>query len=159
MSNTHRFQFVLGSPIGPVGVTVSQERVDRVEFLDARSKPYSADAPFAAEAAAHLTDYFSGRCLEISLPLNLQGTDFQKRVWLLLAKIKPGEIRTYGDIAKELDSSPRAVGNACRSNPVPIIIPCHRVVSASGIGGFAGATSGRHLDAKRWLLAHEGISL
>lgn len=159
MSNTHRFQFVVDSPIGPLGVTASQDQVDGVEFLDARSKPFSSDDPFAVKVAGYIKDYFSGCCSDISLPLNLQGTDFQIRVWLVLAKIRPGQVRTYGDIAKELNTSPRAVGNACRSNPVPIIIPCHRVVSARGIGGFAGATSGRRLDAKRWLLAHEGIFL
>ena len=64
---------------------------------------------------------------------------------------------TYGEMAKKLDSSPRAVGNACRANPLPIIIPCHRVVSQSGIGGYGGHTEGEVLAIKEWLLHHEGV--
>lgn len=159
MSNTNRFQFVVDSPIGPVGVSTSHDRLNGVEFLDRRSKPFASDASFAAEVVKQLNSYFISGSAEFCLELNLSGTDFQRRVWQALAKIKPGEVRTYGDIAKELNTSPRAVGNACRSNPVPIVIPCHRVVSAHGIGGFAGATRGERLNIKRWLLNHEGIYL
>ncbi len=154
-----KFQFVVASAIGPIGVNTSQGRVDGVEFLDMRSQPFSSDDPFAVEVAERLKQYFSGSCSNISLPLNLRGTDFQKRVWRILSKIEPGTVRTYGDIAEELNTSPRAVGNACRANPIPVIIPCHRVVSASGIGGFAGTTSGRRISIKRWLLRHEGVFL
>jgi len=85
----------------------------------------------------------------------LQGTDFQRRVWRALSKIPYAEVKTYGQLAKELQTSARAIGNACRQNPLPIIIPCHRIVASHGIGGFAGKTTGSHIDAKRWLLAHE----
>jgi methylated-DNA-[protein]-cysteine S-methyltransferase len=111
------------------------------------------------EVAKQFKSYFSDNPLEFSIPINLAGTDFQKQVWQLLLMIKPGEVRTYGEIAQELDTSPRAVGNACRSNPTPVIVPCHRVVSARGIGGFAGETHGRRIEVKRWLLEHEGASL
>ena len=83
------------------------------------------------------------------------GQAFKKEYGKYLHAIKPGQTRTYGDIARQLNSSPRAVGNACRSNPVPIFIPCHRVVSASGRGGFMGHTSGEPLEIKEWLLTHE----
>ena len=81
------------------------------------------------------------------------------RVWQALQKIPYGEVKTYGQLAKELKSSARAVGNACRANPIPIVIPCHRIVAVSGIGGYAGKTDGPVLERKRWLLAHEGIVL
>lgn len=87
------------------------------------------------------------------------GTEFQRRVWSELQKIPLGETRSYGQIAKILKSSPRAVGNACRNNPLLIIIPCHRVVSATGIGGFSGEKQGEKINIKRWLLAHEGVLL
>jgi methylated-DNA-[protein]-cysteine S-methyltransferase len=158
MSSNRKFQFIAASPIGNLGVGISHGQVHRVEFLDDRSLPFDSDDPFAVEVRRQLQSYFQGGPTDFSLPLDLVGTDFQRRVWRLLARITPGTVRTYGEIARELNSSPRAVGNACRSNPVPLIVPCHRVVAAAGIGGFAGATAGRHLEIKRWLLAHEGVS-
>lgn len=106
-----------------------------------------------------LTDYFSCARPFKNITLLPQGTSFQKSVWYELRKIPLGEIRTYGEIASKLNTSPRAVGNACRQNPIQIIIPCHRVVSAKGIGGYAGETGGRQLKIKRWLLMHEGVQL
>jgi methylated-DNA-[protein]-cysteine S-methyltransferase len=159
MTIVGKFEFVVDSPIGPLGIRASRKRVNRVEFLDRRSKPYSSDDAFTLEVKRQLEDYFCISPIEFSIPINLHGTDFQKQVWQLLLMIKPGEVRTYGDIAQELNTSPRAVGNACRSNPTPLIVPCHRVVSADGIGGFAGTTQGRRVEVKRWLLKHEGVSL
>ncbi|MBI2318943.1 MAG: MGMT family protein, partial [Betaproteobacteria bacterium] len=83
-------------------------------------------------------------------------TPFQRRVWSAIAAIAPGRTRSYGDIARELGSSARAVGQACGENSFPLVIPCHRVVSAAGIGGFAHSGGGYLLEAKRWLLGHEG---
>jgi methylated-DNA-[protein]-cysteine S-methyltransferase len=73
-----------------------------------------------------------------------------------LRSIPPGRTRTYGELASKLGTSARAVGGACRANPCPVVVPCHRVVAANGLGGFAGDTSGRKLEVKRWLLRHEG---
>jgi len=85
------------------------------------------------------------------------GTEFQQKVWKALQDIPAGRIVTYGELAKELNTSARAVGNACRRNPIPVIIPCHRVVARAGIGGFSGATKGSMLNIKKWLLNHEGV--
>ena len=106
-----------------------------------------------------LKKYFSSAVSFNAISLLPNGTPFQKSVWRELSKIPLGETRTYGEIANKLSSSPRAVGNACRKNPIAIIIPCHRVISAQGLGGYAGATEGRQLDIKRWLLNHEGVQL
>ena len=84
------------------------------------------------------------------------GTAFQQRVWVALQQIPVGEVRTYGELAAELGSSARAVAQACRANPLIVLIPCHRVVSASGLGGYMGKTDGPLLEIKRWLLHHEG---
>jgi methylated-DNA-[protein]-cysteine S-methyltransferase len=159
MPKIGKFQCFVSSPVGPIGIRVSRERVTRVEFLSWKPKPIASDDSFVLEVERQFKGYFSGGSSEFSIPINLHGTDFQKRVWRLMLMIKPGEVRTYGDIARELDSSPRAVGSACRSNPTPVIVPCHRVVSSNGIGGFAGTTSGRYLKIKRWLLEHEGVTL
>lgn len=116
-----------------------------------------ADTPPATvlrEAAAQLQDYFDGARTEFSLPLNPQGSAFRRRVWDALRRIPPGETRSYLDIAREVGcGSPRAVGQANGSNPIPIIIPCHRVVAADGsLGGYSG---GEGAATKRYLLALE----
>ena len=92
-------------------------------------------------------------------PLQLQGTAFQRRVWDLLRRIPRGATRTYGDVARDLGSSARAVGGACRANPVLILVPCHRVVAKQGAGGFAGRSQGYWPRVKRQLLATEGVRL
>ena len=88
-------------------------------------------------------------------------SDFQQRVWHAICAIPLGEVRSYGFIARHIKSAPRAVGQACGANWLPLLIPCHRVVGATGIGGFGGAGQGKsefHGRIKRWLLAHEGAS-
>ena len=85
----------------------------------------------------------------------LKGTDFQKRVWAELLKIPPGKTVTYSDLAKKLHSHPRAIGQACKANPLPITIPCHRVVGKNNLGGYFGKTRGKLLERKKALLALE----
>ncbi len=120
-----------------------------------RYEPWDEMATAFVEAYAR---YFRGKLQAFDrLPIG-DGTPFQCRVWERCRRIEPGETRTYGWIAKELRLRPvhcRAIGNALRSNPLPIAVPCHRVVSASGIGGYAGARSGPLADIKNRLLAFE----
>jgi methylated-DNA-[protein]-cysteine S-methyltransferase len=99
--------------------------------------------------------YFRDARSEIPLLQPPHGTPFQRRVWQALQQIPPGETRRYGELAEQLGSSARAVANACRANPLPILIPCHRVVSAAGLGGYMGEVDGPALEIKRWLLHHE----
>ena len=106
-----------------------------------------------------LNQYFKSAIAFTEIPLKTHGTGFQRAVWAEISKIPLGETRTYGEIATKINSSPRAVGNACRNNPIPIIIPCHRVVSANSIGGYEGETQGGKINVKRWLLNHEGVEL
>jgi methylated-DNA-[protein]-cysteine S-methyltransferase len=108
--------------------------------------------------AAPFDAYFQGPSRRIDVRCNLSGTPFQRRVWRLIAAIPPGATRTYGELATALGSSARAVGGACRANPCPLVVPCHRVVARHGLGGFAGDRGGRLLDIKRWLLSHEAAS-
>lgn len=105
------------------------------------------------------TDYFSHTEQGFSFPIRLQGSEFQQRVWRALQQIPAGSVLSYGELAAKLNSSARAVGNACRKNPLPIIVPCHRVVAKSGIGGYSGQTEGPLIEQKRRLLRHEGICL
>lgn len=114
-------------------------------------------APLPDWLAQALRGYFADPTQRSGCAVAAQGSAFQRRAWARIAAIAPGETRTYGAIARELQSAPRAVGNACRANPVPLFVPCHRVVGAGGLGGFAGERGGRLLAIKRWLLRHEGV--
>lgn len=150
---------LINSPIGLLEIRLHGRKLSRISLLFREGAGMASPERPLQEIHGQLAAYFADGRFRFSLPLHLEGTDFQRRVWQALCRIPPGETRRYGEIARELGSSPRAVGNACRMNPIPLVIPCHRVVSAQGIGGFSGKTSGKWLAAKRWLLAHEGVSL
>lgn len=95
--------------------------------------------PLLAEAAQQIAAYFDGTLTDFDLPLAPPGSDYQKRVWRAMNEIPYGETWTYGELAKRADTVPRAVGGACGANPIPVILPCHRVVAANGrAGGFSG---------------------
>lgn len=126
--------------------------------VDLRPAIGGAKAPATAaarRAAAALHRYFEDPAFTPSVPIDASGTPFQRRVWRALREIRPGSTMTYGALAQKLGTSARAVGGACRENPLPIVVPCHRVVAAGGAGGFMGRTGGRALDIKSWLLRHE----
>ncbi|MEE9358071.1 methylated-DNA--[protein]-cysteine S-methyltransferase [Candidatus Vondammii sp. HM_W22] len=164
MYTKREYQAVIASPVGLLGICVSKNRVTRVDFFwkDEIDEPVillQSTSPSVQQAVEQLDCYFNDGSASFSLPLKPIGTPFQCRVWDALSRIAPGEVRTYGDIARELKTSPRAVGNACRVNPLPIIVPCHRIVAAGGIGGFSGRREGERLDVKSWLLAHESVTL
>ncbi|MBF0218753.1 MAG: methylated-DNA--[protein]-cysteine S-methyltransferase [Gammaproteobacteria bacterium] len=113
-------------------------------------------AIYQTAVAAYLRDAVAGQQLLLTLPVLPQGTPFQQRVWQAIAAIAVGQTRPYGELAKVLQSSPRAVAAACAANPLPLIIPCHRVVAKNGLGGFIGQRDGKAVALKRWLLQHEG---
>ncbi|MCP3678709.1 MAG: methylated-DNA--[protein]-cysteine S-methyltransferase [Deltaproteobacteria bacterium] len=124
--------------------------------------PHCKEQRVLQEAAASLRYYFEGRTVEFSLPLAPSGTPFQRSVWRLLTTIPYGETKSYGWIAEQLGmrSGARAVGGACGSNPIPIIIPCHRVIASNGaIGGYSGGGIGEGLSTKKRLLALEGVTV
>ena len=116
----------------------------------------SPGEPVPPAISAAVARYFEEGTAGLKLPLAARGTDFQHRVWRALQAIPPGETRTYGDLARQLGTSARAIGGACRANPCLIAVPCHRVIAKDGLGGFAGDVAGRRLEVKRWLLRHEG---
>lgn len=95
--------------------------------------------------------------MKFGFPSLNRGTPFQQRVWRAISEIPAGEIRTYGELSANIGGTARAVGQACGANPFPIVVPCHRVVAKTGIGGFANARDGWLLETKRWLLRHEGV--
>lgn len=145
-----------GARVG-LGVVTDDAILSGLDFLWEDYKEQPAQSEFAADVADQLLDYFNNPQQKFSIPITLSGTTYQKRVWQKLQHIHVGGCQTYGQLAKQLKSGARAVGSACRRNPIPIIVPCHRVVSASGMGGFGGKKHGVQLQLKQWLLQHESI--
>jgi len=140
----------LHSPLGPLTLF---EEAGAIVALDWGRAPAGAATPLLSVAREQLDAYFTGRLKAFDLPLRPAGTPFQKAVWDLMRAIPYGATRTYGELAHELKSAPRAVGGACGRNPIPILIPCHRVLGAAGrLGGYSG---GAGVDTKRALLRLE----
>ncbi len=126
-----------------------------ISFLSDTAALHVPRTAAVKKVCRQLRAYFANPCSSFQIALNLPGTAFQQRVWRALRRIPLGRTLSYGALAKKLATSARAVGNACRANPVPIVIPCHRVVAAHGAGGFMGKRSGNALRLKHWLLEHE----
>lgn len=147
-------QLSFHSPIGDL--TVSEED-GMIVSLDWGWSPFSEKTPFLEKAKRQIDDYFDGLNPKFTLPLNAQGTDFQKRVWQAMNQISYGKTMTYGEIADVVGSHPRAVGTACGLNPIPIIIPCHRVMGKNGkLTGYSG---GEGIETKKFLLELENTTL
>ena len=151
------------SPVGKLVLELQDDQLASLSIAESDEQPLDSDIKsknkLEKSIRQQLKKYFSSAVSFNAISLLPNGTPFQKSVWRELSKIPLGKTCTYGDIANKLNSSPRAVGNACRRNPIAIIIPCHRVISSQGLGGYAGATEGKQLDIKRWLLNHEGVQL
>ena len=152
------YDAVIAAPFGRLGIRTEGNRLVDVDFLPARAALRSPANAFSRRVCRELRAYFSDPRHSPRVPVRLAGSDHQLRVWRALTRIPSGEVRSYGDLARHLKSSPRAVGGACRRNPIPIVVPCHRVVSVGGLGGFMGRQSGSAIDIKRWLLAHERLA-
>jgi methylated-DNA-[protein]-cysteine S-methyltransferase len=149
------YQAKLSVPFGMLGIRCTGDALTGIDFLPAGEKPQRATSAFAQTVCEQLLRYLENPDAQFSVPLELNGTPHQQKVWQAMMDIPRGQTRSYGELAAELKSCAQAVGQACGANPIPIIVPCHRVVGKAGLGGFARHTSGAHLDIKRWLLAHE----
>ncbi|HEX9183768.1 MAG TPA: methylated-DNA--[protein]-cysteine S-methyltransferase [Burkholderiales bacterium] len=130
-------------------------RVSGIRYLPPEAAEVAPHGVLAERAARQLARYREDPDARFDLPLLIEGTELQKAVWDAMCAIPRGRTRTYGELARELGAEARAVGQACGDNRLPIVIPCHRVVAAGGIGGFGHATGGYLIEAKRWLLLHE----
>jgi methylated-DNA-[protein]-cysteine S-methyltransferase len=152
------FNAVIDAPFGKVGIRTGEGEVREIVYLPAQTASVEPNCELASRVAEQIAQYIENADAAFDLPLALsQGTPFQRSVWDGICAIEAGEVLTYGELARRIGSvSPRAVGQACGDNPFPLVIPCHRVVSASGLGGFAHhGGEGFFRDVKRWLLAHE----
>jgi methylated-DNA-[protein]-cysteine S-methyltransferase len=149
------FQAKLPAPFGALGIRTSEGRLAEIVFLKSHGTALAPRDGAAERACTQLESYFADPEFRFDLPLAPAGTLFQRRVWSKISAIAAGRTRSYGEIAREMDTAARAVGQACGANPLPLVVPCHRVLAAGGIGGFAHHEAGFHLSVKRWLLAHE----
>jgi methylated-DNA-[protein]-cysteine S-methyltransferase len=145
------------APFAVLAVRTHEGRVTGVAYLPA-GEPEQAPTDRAAEqAAGELLRYLADPEFRFTVPLAPGGTPFQHRVWDAIGAIPRGESRTYLEVARNVKSAARAVGQACGANPIALIIPCHRVVGSRGaMGGFMNAAAGDPIAIKRWLLVHEG---
>ena len=146
---------MVGFPAMKVGVKTRGDRVVEIRYLPPSTPLVPPKNPLAEKAARQLEAYRDNPDAKFDLPVAIEGSPLQRGVWKAMQAIPRGKTRTYGEVAKELRAEARDVGQACGDNRLPLVIPCHRVVAANGIGGFGHATSGYMIEAKRWLLAHE----
>ena len=141
----------VASPLGPLTLEARDGALTALRWGRAARED---DSNLLARAAADLAAYFAGELRDFDLPVAPEGTEHDRKVWRAMQEIPPGETRTYGEIARAIGSGAQAVGNACGRNPIPIVIPCHRIVGANGaLGGYSGQGGA---ETKRFLLALEG---
>lgn len=137
--------------LSPHHIRIKIENNKLTELIIDPKQNAKSNSAIHAEIAA----YFKNPKHPFKIDIELKGTAFQLKVWKALQTIPSGKTLTYGELAKKLKTSARAIGQACRTNPIPIVVPCHRVVAANGIGGFTGKRQGEMVDVKAWLLKHE----
>ncbi|MEE8393028.1 MAG: methylated-DNA--[protein]-cysteine S-methyltransferase [Rhodospirillales bacterium] len=142
----------MNSPYGQITLFEDDGALVAIEW---GGGPEPSTSPLLGDAKMQLDAYFDGRLKSFDLPLKPPGTPFQKDVWKRMIDIPYGFTATYGEIARDMDSAPRAVGGACARNPIPIVIPCHRVVGANG--KMVGYSGGGGVETKRALLRLEGL--
>lgn len=153
------FSAIVAAPFGAIGVRTEAGLLRELSYLPPSSEEKDPQDVLAERTAEQLLAYFSDPDFRFDLPRLPAGTAFQQRVWAAISEIPRGEVLTYGGVARRIGSAPRAVGQACGSNWFPLVIPCHRVTAAGGLGGFShhDDMDGFYLGVKRWLLAHEGV--
>jgi methylated-DNA-[protein]-cysteine S-methyltransferase len=139
----------IDSPVGRLTVFATEGAIVSIAWAD---DPQSEPTAVLVEACRQLEAYFERRLTDFDLPLMPAGSPFQRRVWAAMQQIPHGQTRSYGELAMEVGSAPRAIGGACGRNPIPIVIPCHRVLGRNGLGGYSG---GAGLATKRRLLELE----
>jgi methylated-DNA-[protein]-cysteine S-methyltransferase len=152
MEATMIHALTIESPVGALTITEEKGAITAIGWGGERR---GDKTPLLAEAARQLAAYFAGRLHRFDLPLAPNGSPFERRVWAAMQEIPYGQTRSYGELARAVQSAPRAVGGACGRNPIPIVIPCHRVLARAGLGGYSGAGG---LETKSALLALEGAA-
>ena len=147
---------IFDSPIGKLEISTNNLMIHQIEWCKSfEINALAINSSIISEIFLQVSAYFEAPHNNWQLDLSERGTVFQRKVWQYLKTIPLGETRYYSDVAKALNTSSQAVGNACRANPFVIVVPCHRVLSKVGLGGYDGETSGHTMIIKQWLLDHE----
>jgi len=148
----------MATPFAVLGIRTAGESLTGIEYLPQGAATLAPVNRLAERVCRQIERYLDDPRFRFDLPFDYRGTDFQCRVWRAISGIPSGRTLTYVDIARRLRTAPRPVGGACGANRIPLVVPCHRVLGANGLGGFMNARSGFPLEVKRWLLRHEGVS-
>lgn len=143
---------LIDSPAGRLLLVEAEGELAEIRYVDDTTRRASDDTPLLRRAERQLAEFFAGRRHSFDLPLVPARTAFQQKVREAMQRIPYGQTRSYGELAHEAGGAPRAIGQACGANPLPLVVPCHRVVGAVGLGGYSG---GKGLETKRFLLALE----
>lgn len=152
------YQAKYPAPFAVLGIRVVGNSLIDIDYLPKGVAVLAPLNPLAENVCRQIERYLDDPGYRFDLPFEFNGTAFQRRVWQAICTIPSGRTLTYLDVARKLATAPRPVGGACGANRIPIVIPCHRVVGSTGLGGFMKARDGFPLDIKRWLLRHEGVS-
>jgi methylated-DNA-[protein]-cysteine S-methyltransferase len=160
-ASSQLFSAIVEAPFGAIGIRVEPGLVRELVYLPSSFAEKAPVDQLSEQCARQVERYFSDPDFRFDLPLAEVGTVFQRKVWGAIAGIPRGDVLTYGEVARLIQSAPRAVGQACGANWFPLVIPCHRVTATGGLGGFSNNDdeTGFHLGVKRWLLAHEGVTV
>ena len=150
-------KLAMQTPFGRLILTADDAAIRRIRWEETAAAPLDTNSALLLEARRQIEAYAARTLREFDLPVQPDGDEFQQQVWALMRRIPYGQTMTYGEMANQLGGVAREVGSACGSNPIPIVIPCHRVVGGGGrMTGFSG---GRGVESKAQLLAHEGALL
>lgn len=150
------YQVCICFPEFSLGIRCDDQAVTSADFLPENAVEVGSESPLAQQIAERIAAYLCDSTTTFNLPMRPSGTPFQRKVWQEIARIPAGQVISYAELARRVDSGARAVANACGANPIPLLIPCHRVVASHGLGGFMQGARSDALAIKRWLLMHEG---
>ena len=156
MKSMSAYAAVIEFPRMRVGIRIEGDALNGIVYLPPETPLLAPEGTLAEQAVRQIERYRNDPDASFDLPLNAVGTQFQRDVWRQISDIPRGRSRTYGELARRMGGEARAVGQACGDNPFPIIVPCHRVVAVDGLGGFSHHAGGYLMEAKKWLLKHEG---
>lgn len=149
-----KFDAIVAAPFGAVGVRAADDFLLGLELLSVNPGERNSQHRFTQAVVSLLHLYFQNPGTKLDIAYVVPGTDFQRRVWQAIARVPLGKTISYSELARIVGSGPRTVANACGANPVPLVVPCHRIVAKNGLGGFMqGEENG--LAIKQWLLRHE----
>ncbi|MFI4955481.1 MAG: methylated-DNA--[protein]-cysteine S-methyltransferase [Gammaproteobacteria bacterium] len=148
---------IISTFICKLGIRVENETITKIDFVAPEAELIIPKDKLSKLAAEQFQAYCENPHFKFDLPIIYHGTAFQQQLWKYLPTIITGTTQTYTEVAQALNSGARAIGNACRRNPLPLIFPCHRVVAKHKLGGFSGHQHGYYLSIKEKLLTHEGV--